>query len=281
MALKAAAKAAAGTAAKAAGRFAPGVNIAIAAVDGAGAVDPADPNASTTKKVTSVITALGSVAAATNIPIVSQVGAAVSTVSSVVGGPLEYYARARRRMARTGRVTLGFRQAPAGPRCRRQDVPEHAMDYKPTAPHDRAAAGRCAFQPVTLPAAHARPGGAHGHGPRPRGLSPRRNSSDALPEFARSSPTRASATGASRVELGDEVLLNLAGYARASSSPSACGVWLQLEPRRAARLYEAIAGEAVGALRGARLELPDDYPVESLRGTPARFLVHIRRPRAR
>jgi hypothetical protein len=35
--------------------------------------------------VTSGITALGSIAAATNIPVVSQVGAAVSTVSSVIG----------------------------------------------------------------------------------------------------------------------------------------------------------------------------------------------------
>lgn len=86
VALKAGAKAAAGTAAKAAGRFAPGLNVAIAAVDTAQAVATlADKNASTGKKVTSVITAVGSIAAATNIPIVSQVGAAVSTVSSIVG----------------------------------------------------------------------------------------------------------------------------------------------------------------------------------------------------
>ncbi|QQR43437.1 hypothetical protein JKA73_31075 [Myxococcus xanthus] len=85
-ALKQGAKAAAGTAAKALGRFAPGVNVAIAAVDVANAgATLMDKNASTGKKVTSVITAVGSVAAATNIPIVSQVGAAVSTVSSIVG----------------------------------------------------------------------------------------------------------------------------------------------------------------------------------------------------
>ncbi|MCY1041169.1 hypothetical protein OV208_07545 [Corallococcus sp. bb12-1] len=83
----AAAKAAGGTLAKAAGRFAPGANIAIAAFDTANAVSTVrDPNASTTKKVTSVITAVGSIAAATNIPVVSQVGAAVSAVSSFVGG---------------------------------------------------------------------------------------------------------------------------------------------------------------------------------------------------
>ncbi|RKH35962.1 hypothetical protein [Corallococcus llansteffanensis] len=83
----AAARAAGGTLAKAAGRFAPGANIAIAAFDTANAVSTVrDPNASTTKKVTSVITAVGSIAAATNIPVVSQVGAAVSAVSSFVGG---------------------------------------------------------------------------------------------------------------------------------------------------------------------------------------------------
>lgn len=85
-ALKAAARAAAGPAAKAAARFAPGLNVAMAAVDTAQAVATlADRNAGTGKKITAVITAVGSIAAATNIPIVSQVGAAVSTVSSIVG----------------------------------------------------------------------------------------------------------------------------------------------------------------------------------------------------
>jgi hypothetical protein len=84
---KAVATTAAKTAAKAAGRFVPGANIAIAAADAANAYATLkDKNASTTKKVTSVITAVGSAAAATNIPVVSQVGAAVSTVSSFVGG---------------------------------------------------------------------------------------------------------------------------------------------------------------------------------------------------
>ncbi|RKH43533.1 hypothetical protein [Corallococcus sicarius] len=86
VALKAGAKAAAGTAAKTLGRFAPGVNVAIAAIDVANAgATLMDKNASTGKKVTSVITAVGSIAAATNIPVVSQIGAAVSTVSSIVG----------------------------------------------------------------------------------------------------------------------------------------------------------------------------------------------------
>lgn len=85
-ALKAGAKAAAGGLGKAAARFAPGLNIAIAAFDTANAVATVmDPKASTGKKVCSVITAVGSIAAATNIPVVSQVGAAVSAVSGFIG----------------------------------------------------------------------------------------------------------------------------------------------------------------------------------------------------
>lgn len=73
--------------ARAAGRFAPGANIAIAALDTASAVSTLrDRNASTGRKVCSVITAAGSIAAATNIPIVSQAGAVISTVSSFIGG---------------------------------------------------------------------------------------------------------------------------------------------------------------------------------------------------
>lgn len=85
-ATKAVAKGALKTGAKAAGRFVPGLNIAIAGLDTATAVATlADPKAGTGKKVTSVITAAGSIVAATNIPVVSQVGAAVSTVSSFIG----------------------------------------------------------------------------------------------------------------------------------------------------------------------------------------------------
>lgn len=80
------AKAATGALSRAAARFAPGVNVAMAAIDtGVAVATLADPKASTGKKIASCITAAGSIAAATNIPIVSQVGAAVSTVSALVG----------------------------------------------------------------------------------------------------------------------------------------------------------------------------------------------------
>jgi hypothetical protein len=82
----------AGTAAKLAGRFAPGLNVGIAAMDVGIAIKTiTDPKASVAAKVTSGITALGSVAAATNIPIVSQVGAAVSIASTAVGAAIENF----------------------------------------------------------------------------------------------------------------------------------------------------------------------------------------------
>lgn len=80
------ARSAVATGARAAGRFVPGVNVAIAALDTASAAAALrDPNASTGRRITSVVTAAGSVAAATNIFGVSQVGAAVSGVSSFFG----------------------------------------------------------------------------------------------------------------------------------------------------------------------------------------------------
>ncbi len=72
--------------ARAAGRFAPGANVAIAVLDTAAAASTLrDPNASTGKKVASVVTAAGSWLAASNVPGVSQAGAVVSTVSSFIG----------------------------------------------------------------------------------------------------------------------------------------------------------------------------------------------------
>lgn len=74
------------TAAKAGGRFIPGLNVGIAALDSAAAAATlADPKASAGKKGASLVTAAGSIVAATNIPVVSQVGAAVSAAASFVG----------------------------------------------------------------------------------------------------------------------------------------------------------------------------------------------------
>jgi hypothetical protein len=82
----------AGTLAKLAGRFAPGLNVAMAGLDTATAIATwVNPKASIAAKVTSGITALGSIAAATNIPIVSQVGAAVSVASTVAGAVIDNF----------------------------------------------------------------------------------------------------------------------------------------------------------------------------------------------
>jgi hypothetical protein len=88
-AAKVAAKTGAKTAAKSAGRFVPGMNVAIAAVDtgiAASDIKKAVDNPTTknvTKAVLGSITAAGSIAAASNVPGVSQVGAGVAIVSDV------------------------------------------------------------------------------------------------------------------------------------------------------------------------------------------------------
>ncbi|MBI5549392.1 MAG: hypothetical protein HY901_36360 [Deltaproteobacteria bacterium] len=85
--LEAGARSATSSIARAAGRFAPGLNVAIAALDTASALSTLrDASASTGKKICSCMTAAGSTVSATNIPIASQLGAAVSIASGVVGG---------------------------------------------------------------------------------------------------------------------------------------------------------------------------------------------------
>ena len=92
-----AAQAAGVAAAKAGGRFVPGLNIAIAATDAvvAGADMKKAYDKPTTKNVTvavvSGITAAGSALAATNIPVVSQIGAGVSVVTGLGKAALESF----------------------------------------------------------------------------------------------------------------------------------------------------------------------------------------------
>ncbi|QRN97322.1 hypothetical protein JRI60_51710 [Archangium violaceum] len=76
----AAVKAGARVGGKALGRFVPGANVAIAGVDTAAFVNTLrDEKASTGKKVLAGVRATGSIVGATNVPVVSQVGAAIST----------------------------------------------------------------------------------------------------------------------------------------------------------------------------------------------------------
>ena len=84
--IEAGATAATGTIARSLARFAPGVNIGLAVLDsGIMYATLCDSKASTTRKVTSVITSAGAWVSATNIPVVSQVGALVSMVSAFTG----------------------------------------------------------------------------------------------------------------------------------------------------------------------------------------------------
>ncbi len=81
-----------------------------------------------------------------------------------------------------------------------------------------------------------------------------------------------------RIAWGDEVLLNLAGYSQGHLIPFSLrtDVWLPVRPDPLLPgLYEALVGRSPGEGLAVELTLPVDYPVESLRGTPARFVLHI------
>ncbi|MCA9567722.1 MAG: hypothetical protein KC656_07760 [Myxococcales bacterium] len=82
---KVAAKAGGKAIGKAAARFAPGVNVAMAAIDtvaaGKDIADAWNGKGSVGKAAVSGVRALGSIAAATNIPVVSQVGAGISAIA--------------------------------------------------------------------------------------------------------------------------------------------------------------------------------------------------------
>jgi hypothetical protein len=81
-----------GTAGRMAARFTPGLNVAVAAMDVGIAIKTiSDPNATMAAKVTSGVTALGSVMAATNIPGVAQAGALISLGSTAVGAAIENF----------------------------------------------------------------------------------------------------------------------------------------------------------------------------------------------
>jgi len=79
--------------------------------------------------------------------------------------------------------------------------------------------------------------------------------------------------------MGDDVQLNIVGYCDGKLIPfsSRFGMTTELAPSEALPgFFETIAeGGKVGTSMQIALELPDTYPVESLQGKPARFLVDI------
>jgi trigger factor len=101
-------------------------------------------------------------------------------------------------------------------------------------------------------------------------------------ELARPFATERARLPTEPIALGDEVLLNLAGYSNGKLIPFSVktDVWLTLEPEPLLPgLYEAIVGQVPTEGLVVDITLPNDYPVESLRGAPARFLVHIQAAR--
>ncbi len=84
------------------------------------------------------------------------------------------------------------------------------------------------------------------------------------------------------VALGDDVQLDTLGYCEGKLIPFSArfSLWLELAPQATLPGFsEAIAGEKVGDSLEIELKIPDDYPVEALRGKPARFIVDIRAAR--
>ncbi|MBU8895264.1 peptidylprolyl isomerase [Corallococcus sp. M34] len=81
------------------------------------------------------------------------------------------------------------------------------------------------------------------------------------------------------LELGDDVQLNIVGYCDGTLIPFSArfGMRTELAPIEALPGFcEGVAeGGKVGESMQIALVLPDDYPVESLQGKPARFLVDI------
>lgn len=80
------------------------------------------------------------------------------------------------------------------------------------------------------------------------------------------------------VELGDEVQVDIIGYAHQKLIPFSIrsGMWLELAPQEELPGFsEALAGSAVGDCVGIDLVLPENYPVASLRGVNARFMVDL------
>ncbi len=80
------------------------------------------------------------------------------------------------------------------------------------------------------------------------------------------------------IAMGDEVRLDTLGYAEGELIPFSARVGLEMElaPQELLPgLAEALEGTPVGESREVDLILPEDYPVESLRGAQARFLVDV------
>ena len=80
------------------------------------------------------------------------------------------------------------------------------------------------------------------------------------------------------VVLGDDVQVDVLGYSRGQLIPFSIRshFWMELAPQELLPGFaDAIAGSAVGDSLKVDLVLPGTYPVESLRGQPATFVVDL------
>ncbi|MBJ6761573.1 peptidylprolyl isomerase [Myxococcaceae bacterium JPH2] len=84
------------------------------------------------------------------------------------------------------------------------------------------------------------------------------------------------------VAMGDEVQLDILGYANGQLIPlsTRLGFWMELAPQAMLPGFAEVIAEAeVGDSLEVGVTLPDEYPAEQLRGKPARFIVDVRAAR--
>ncbi|MFY0573862.1 peptidylprolyl isomerase [Cystobacter fuscus] len=101
-------------------------------------------------------------------------------------------------------------------------------------------------------------------------------------ELARSLAESRDRRPGEEVAMGDDVQLDTLAYANGQLLPFSIrtGFWMELAPQQTLPGFaEALEGAAVGDSVKFDIVLPDDYPVESLRGITASFLVDIRAAR--
>ncbi|SEN07301.1 trigger factor [Stigmatella aurantiaca] len=105
---------------------------------------------------------------------------------------------------------------------------------------------------------------------------------DRLTELVREHAQRRERAQTETVALGDEVLLDTLGYAKGRILPFSIreNRWALVNPDPLLPgFFEALVGRQVGLSVDIALTLPPDYPVESLRGASARFLVDVKAAR--
>lgn len=108
---------------------------------------------------------------------------------------------------------------------------------------------------------------------------------DVLARFrqkARSIAPRRERVEGEKLSLGDEVMADTVGYVHGRLIPFSAtwGTWRELGASSTLpELDRGIAEAVVGQTMQVQLVLPADFPVASMQGQPARFLIHIRHAR--